>query len=70
VKKEETFSLKFEFTQSLNVLTIGNATDPLNPLISTFLNYSLFDHFGSEGMVWGILRIYNYNERMFEGQPR
>jgi ABC-type anion transport system duplicated permease subunit len=25
--------LKFEFTQSLNVLTIGNATDPLYPLI-------------------------------------
>ena len=47
----------FEFTQSLNVLTIGNATNPLNPLISTFVNYSLFGHFGSEGMVWGILRI-------------
>jgi hypothetical protein len=47
----------FEFTQSLDVLTIGNAIDPLNPMISTFANYSLFGHFGSEGMVWGILRI-------------
>jgi hypothetical protein len=38
-------------------LTVGNVTDPLNPLISSFANYSLFDHFGSEGMVWDILRI-------------